>query len=289
MDIKDLTGLSKPLTKLIEVVSNGIGTIYKPKAMRKEADAEAYQIEVKAKAEAKKILIEGEAKIEVLERAKERLVYQEITRQTNIEEIAEKSIKYLPEQVSQDEVDADWRTRFFNKAQDISNNEMQEIWAKILSGEVSNPGQIRLRTLDTLSNLTRYEAKLFQKLCNLSTTKSHVWKILGNNSFENFGITYSGLMRMREAGLIHESDTLIKKINLGSKFGIVQIGMSTFKIFTQDIETQKELRLPQIAFTNAGKEICRITEPIINKDYRKELIESWKTREYDIEIMHDRD
>ncbi len=48
----------KPFEKLIEVVSNGIGTLYRPRAIRKEADAKAYEIKVveKAKAEA---IVEG--------------------------------------------------------------------------------------------------------------------------------------------------------------------------------------------------------------------------------------
>ena len=44
----------KPFEKLIEVVSNGIGTLYRPRAIRQEADAKAYEIKVieKAKNEA---------------------------------------------------------------------------------------------------------------------------------------------------------------------------------------------------------------------------------------------
>ena len=36
----------KPLEKLIEVVSNGIGTLYRPRKIRKEAEAQAYAIKV---------------------------------------------------------------------------------------------------------------------------------------------------------------------------------------------------------------------------------------------------
>ena len=57
MEIKDLTGLSKPLTKLVEVVSKGIGTLYEPRSIRKKADAEAYKQEVIANADAKKCLL----------------------------------------------------------------------------------------------------------------------------------------------------------------------------------------------------------------------------------------
>ena len=42
----------KPLEKLIEVVSNGIGTLYRPRKIRKEADAQAYAIKVLENAKA---------------------------------------------------------------------------------------------------------------------------------------------------------------------------------------------------------------------------------------------
>lgn len=51
-EIKDLGGLSQPLTKLIEVVSLGIGAHFRPGAIRSTADAKAYEIEAMARAEA---------------------------------------------------------------------------------------------------------------------------------------------------------------------------------------------------------------------------------------------
>lgn len=50
MEIKDLAGLSKPLKKLIEVVSAGVGGLSKPYLIRKNADAKAYEIKVIAQA-----------------------------------------------------------------------------------------------------------------------------------------------------------------------------------------------------------------------------------------------
>ena len=44
IEINDLLGLSKPTTKLIELVSNAIGTVYEPRKVKKLADAEAYRI-----------------------------------------------------------------------------------------------------------------------------------------------------------------------------------------------------------------------------------------------------
>ena len=264
----------KAIEKLIEVVSKGIGTLYKPRAIRKEADAKAYKNEVLAKAEAKKTLIEGDAKIELIERARERLVNQEINRQTNLEEIAEKSIKYLETNVSDTPVDEDWRTRFFNKAQDISSDEIQEIWAKILAGEVTNPGLISFRTLEIISNLSKVEAEKFQKACSLASSKSLIWKIGRNNSLDNYGLNYSDLMLLREAGLVHDNDNLIQTFQVIPQIGsaIVNIGDDIYQIANTKNTSLKEYKFKQIAFTNAGQELCKIENSKLNIDYLQELI-----------------
>jgi hypothetical protein len=58
-EVKDLAGLAQPLTKLIEVVSDAIGSAYRPKAVEREADAKAYEFKALARAKAE---AEAEAK-----------------------------------------------------------------------------------------------------------------------------------------------------------------------------------------------------------------------------------
>ncbi len=48
----------KPLEKLIEVVSKCIGTIYRPRAIRRDAEVESYEIEIIERAKSK-ALAEG--------------------------------------------------------------------------------------------------------------------------------------------------------------------------------------------------------------------------------------
>ena len=54
--------------------------------------------------------------------------------------------------------------RFFNSIQDIGNEDMQTLWGKILAGEIKNPNTFTLRSLDTLSKITKGEAMLFKNM-----------------------------------------------------------------------------------------------------------------------------
>lgn len=274
----------KPLEKLIEVVSQGIGTLYRPRAIRKEADAEAYKKEVLAKAEAKKTLIESEVQMELIERVRKRLLNQEILRQTNLEEIAERSLKYLESNVSEQPVDKDWRTRFFNKAQDVSSDKMQEIWAKILAGEVSQPGRVGFRTLEIISNISKNEATKFQVACSLASDKSMIWKMGDNYAFDDYGLNYSDLMILREAGLIHDNDNLVKMFQVVPQVGstLIIIGDDLYQIRNTKNTSLKEFTFNQIAFTNAGKELFRIVNSGLNMDFHQKIVEQRISEGYEL-------
>jgi hypothetical protein len=64
-------------------------------------------------------------------------------------------------------VDPDWVARFFGSAQDVSNEDMQKLWARILAGEVVKPGTFSLRTLEVLKNLSQREAERFQEAASM--------------------------------------------------------------------------------------------------------------------------
>ena len=70
--------------------------------------------------------------------------------------------------VSEEKVNEDWITRFFNTIEDINNEQLQQLWAKILAGEIKQPNSYSLRTLELIKNLTIKEEELFSKIGNLS-------------------------------------------------------------------------------------------------------------------------
>lgn len=203
-----LVSLGKPIDKLIDTVSKAVGTLYRPRAIRNEADAEAYKIEVVANAKAKASIIKSETENEIAERARQRLYHKEMQRQDNLDNIVENSTKHLDENVSDEPVDEDWRTKFFNKAQDITSDELQQLWGKILANEINKPGTISVRSLEILSNLSKTEAEILKKISSLTSARGRIYKINGNN-LEQFGIKYSDLLILRSAGLMYDSDNLI--------------------------------------------------------------------------------
>jgi hypothetical protein len=103
----------------------------------------------------------------LLQRAKSRIARQEAVRQLNIEEITRGAAEELrdvkDDEIADQPVDEEWIARFFQTAQDISNEVMQRLWSRILAGEVKRPGSFSARCLDAIRNLSREEAELFEQ------------------------------------------------------------------------------------------------------------------------------
>ncbi|MFK8056842.1 MAG: DUF2806 domain-containing protein [Saprospiraceae bacterium] len=270
----DLTGIGKPLAKLIDVMSRGLGELYRPKSIRSAANAEAYAIEALANANAKKALIEQDSDFDLVNRAKLRLLLQEIKHQENLETIADKSEQYLGSDASEDPVEEGWRLRFFEHAQNISETDLQEIWAQVLATEITNPSTISKRTLKLLADLSKEEAEAFEIICSLTTERKRIWKISGNDGLKEYGVDYGMLMQMREAGLVHSSDNLIYTYSIiapeiGSLF---PIGDQYYLVKQEQNPERKKFHFAQIALTDSGAELARVLNAPLNTEYVEALL-----------------
>lgn len=59
----------------------------------------------------------------------------------------------------------DWLMRFFDAVGNISDKDLQQLWAKVLAGEIAEPKTCSLRTLDMIRNMSSEEAEIFSHLC----------------------------------------------------------------------------------------------------------------------------
>jgi hypothetical protein len=288
MEIKDLAGLSQPLTKLVEVVSSAVGTVYRPKAIRDEADAQAYAKISLAKADAQAVIeahaLQTASAIdrvqlalrdhpELAERARQRLLAREVEGQLNVESIADFAAAALPPAVSANPVSPDWRRKFFQEAEGVCEEDMQMLWGRVLAGEVTSPGIYSTRTLDTLRQLSRAEAELFRRACAISMSDGWIAVPNGDlNSFlKPFGLTYGDILSLRDAGLLLDGDGIHKDFTPSERLadGNVRpiVLFNNGALIELSGPAMTVLRIPALVFTRAGKELQRLNEPSESPDY----------------------
>lgn len=195
--------LSAPVTKLIEVVAAGFGRVHAPRHVRKMAEAEGDSMIIMELAK--------ERASEVAVRAAHRMLDLETSRQGNLEAVVAKAALELPSEVSAEAVDTDWATRVMQHCQDISDDEMQTLWAKLLAGEVAQPNSFSLRTVQALSQLAKAEAVAFESLCAQAPTigGQHLPLLFSTDAAELKSAGLQGaraLIDLEEAGLLDRSD-----------------------------------------------------------------------------------
>uniref|UniRef100_UPI004057B387 DUF2806 domain-containing protein n=1 Tax=Alistipes sp. TaxID=1872444 RepID=UPI004057B387 len=158
------------LAKFAETVGGWLG--WNARAIKLNAEAHAYETKLNAEADANAIIQKSHAEnIAVLDRkrSEEQLacyIYaREERKMNNVKNVVEQAQQHFTEgeQVSREAVDTDWLNRFFTVVEDVSDAEMQQLWGRILAGEIKHPKSYSLRTMETLRNMTKEEADLFVK------------------------------------------------------------------------------------------------------------------------------
>lgn len=284
--IEDLAGLSAPLTKLVEVIAAGMGNAYRPVGIVREGKAEATRLRALASAHADAIRISAAAQADAgrefdrLEREREiarlesvpdmrrraemRMAAEAVHQQENLERIAGSAPKYMPESVSEEDVNPDWRTLFFKHARDISDNLMREVWAQVLAGEVAKPGSYSLRTLEVLRLMSSAEAEAFARLCDLVFEPNYVVRM--DRGLEEFGVPFNDIMALQAAGVLQESFSLSKKF---PRDGLPTRGSCL--LVTHDVglrmELTRQIEASVYFLTRAGRELRRLVASKANSQY----------------------
>jgi hypothetical protein len=253
VEIKDLVGLEKPASELINRVSDAVGGIAKPWQMKRTAKAEV---------EIKKLHAIADLEIsEIRQRAARRMLLEEEKNQANIEAVTQKALIHLRENARPNEMDEDFVRYLFDRAKLISKDEMQEAWATVLAGEANMPGSFSRRAIDALSQMSAGDAQLLTRFVR------NVWIIGGltpiirsGGAFrpdDDFSLSFSELTHLESIGLIIFSATATF-----NRQGSEQKTRIEYYKCPVDIDFQGRppvLEVGNALLTETGKELARIT------------------------------
>lgn len=203
---------SPVLIKLIGTVGNVVKTLYSPRLTFKNGKAE---VDVE--------LYKKQKESELLDN--QTFTLYEVTKLKNFvntANFAAKELQGYEQEVNDDSIDFDWIMRFFDAVGNVSNEELQKLWGKVLAGEVKQPGTCSLRTLDIIRNMSQKEAETYEKLCKYVVVSGDCYFIFHygfsganqhNHDSHNYilktGLNYSdSIIPMIECGLLSVDNDL---------------------------------------------------------------------------------
>lgn len=245
-----LAAAGVPASVLIKRVSDAVGGLLRPWQVRRIAEAEA---------EANLIHAQSEININSLqERAHHRARTEEMMRQANMELILAKSVSHLDQDnASPEQMDEDWIVNFFEKARRISDDDMQELWARILAGEANRPGSFSRKTVNIMDDIGESDANMFMNLC------SYVWMIgsdmvpliysenINTNSIYNKnGIRFLSIKHLEDIGLLrYEGKGFSLTIRHGDTIPVSYFGNRL------ELKPVRQQEFGSALFTTAGQEL----------------------------------
>lgn len=164
------------------------------------------------------------------------------------------------------------RDRIVDGASHAYEDDVRELWGRILAGEVNKPGSFSKRTMSILSDMGKREAESFMKLCSYSTclvsgaSESHV--IMGEPipvlSIDSSGASYNGgkislaeLSTLDSLGLIDQSLLNINIIKNGMTFSYLA---NNALVVAKNDAAEKKINFEGAVFRSAGLELSRICD-----------------------------
>jgi uncharacterized repeat protein (TIGR03899 family) len=316
-----------PIDKLIDVVTSISGKVSKSYFDKKDIKTKALEIKLlaEARAEELKIMVQainqnqgltgsinysgdqinitsprGEAQTnspnseatqsEILDRAIGRMLFQQLKSQLNIEAVTANTAEILKDEpaVSAIPIDEDWKTRFFKIVEDVSDDEMQIIWARILAGEIKEPKSFSLRTLELLKNLTKHEAEIFTKFAELRLKSEDHHFILNGKEDEflkmEMGIRFMDILLMTELGLIASEDILefsFEALQDSPQTELIEFGTKGFLFHREAFSGKHGVQV--LVLTKMGVELSKLIPQKTNSKYIELICSSFKSSQCRIE------
>jgi hypothetical protein len=226
----------------------------------------------------------------LLKSAGQRFLAEQKTKQRNLKTVVDKA--ELSAISNPQEVEQDWFLKWMEISQTISRENVQEILARIISGEVKKSGSFSLRSLDVLKNLSKAELNLFQIFCDISYSIPNVGDAVtcvicepfgnpGQNGMSSIGLSYPSLAILQDAGLIQTDLNAWREFPIPVMLQIpFAIGSTSYVLQKSGETIEEKHQVKIINFTSAGLELRSALNIGTKSEYNSRFLEwikdKWK-------------
>ena len=165
-------------------------------------------------------------------------------------------------------IDEDWLTSWRDHAGRVSTEDLQQLWGRVLAGELKAPGTHSLRTLEFMKGLSKSEAENISRLACFVIERK-IFRA-APEVFAQKGFTLDFFLQMQELGVISGVDSLGLSSDLGSasanEFLRLLRGNGKAILVTHD-DAGKKLLMPVYLLTAIGAEILSLGSFSCEPDY----------------------
>lgn len=216
------------------------------------------------------------------QRAAEYFLAEYIHKQRNREVVVELALEQLQYQPASEErptaepppLDEDWLSGFARVAENATSDRARRLFAKVLAGEIRQPGQFSLFTLDFLERMSQREADMLVQIAPFVVSDMFIRtaRIDRLVSFEQQSkLAALGILAANTVGGITASSTRPLQIveSVGSRAITLLVG--TRQVLLVSAPTEQSIILPCSLVTEMGQELLSLYECDIDAEMTAEI------------------
>lgn len=174
---------------------------------------------------------------------------------------AEAELENDGQQPSDSKVDDDWLLRWRDSAKNVSSEELQALWGRVLAGEIKSPGSFSLRTLEFLKNLSQQDARRIEKLAPFVINRNFVCaEERPHRVLEAEGITFAFLCQLEELGIVSAATpNMMTRIRSSAPDSFVAHLLAYDRaLLVMHHDAKKSLNLEIYSVTSLGLQVLRL-------------------------------
>ena len=181
-------------------------------------------------------------------------------------------------------IDRRWFNRWKLNACEISNGALQQLWARILVRELSNPGSTSIKALEYLAFFTLEDAESLNRLaswtCGDFVYRSALQALPDHFDSELFE-------RLEEQGIVRGvfgkvlSKALVSEVDDGFRYRMI---IADRCITITSNQPRNELHVPAYMITHVGRELLSLVAPPVDQAYLELVVQDLHARGMSLQV-----
>ena len=187
--------------------------------------------------------------------------------------------------VDLDQFNPEFRRRWISEASNVSDETLQDLWARLLAGELESPGSVSNDTMSIARDLVKERAGEFQTLCSAALCDLDGTPLVvvgcgspGANSLQPYGLSYDVLMRLAHHRLIVNDMTSFMNMAVDPRQPMTAVRQQELTLVLRWSDETKgtdgNRPIKGILFTPAGKELFAVVEKTPNPAYTAAMLKA---------------
>lgn len=212
------------------------------------------------------------------------LVAEKVKKEINVARaalVAEEILDDEPGDPPTSEPSQDWVDRWRENAERVTDEQMQELWGRVLAGELKRPGTYTLRALETVKNLSKEDADLISKIAPF-LLYNFIFRFEDNSFYDKHSLRFNELLELQDLGILAgvEALGLEKTFNVGVPDSPLHLILDSLVLKISPPPGISEIKIPIYAVTKLGMQIISLAAPVQDLSYLANIRDALAPRNY---------